>query len=88
MTMNKFLSIFDRAAVFILIGSMVLLLLANIMATNRNHTTGKTNQTYLRATNCFAATSPTKRTPDYVVECYDKAEEATGIKVERYGDGQ
>lgn len=55
--------------------------------TNRNNQTGLTNQFYNRATNCFAATTPTKRTPAYVKECYDKAEAATGIKGERYGDG-
>lgn len=45
-------------------------------------------QTYVRALACMASVSPTRRTPDYVKDCYDKAEAATGQKVERFGDGQ
>lgn len=54
----------------------------------QNRQNGLVSQTYNRATNCFAATSPTKRTPEYVKECYAKAEAATGATVERYGDGR
>lgn len=56
------------------------------LLTNREN--GLVNQYYNRATNCFAATSPTKRTPEYVKECYDQAEKATGVKAERYGDAK
>lgn len=52
-----------------------------------NRQNGLVNQTYVRATNCFASTTPTKRTPNHVKDCYDKAEQATGQKVDRYGDG-
>lgn len=60
----------------------------NREATERNRQLGLVNQAYNRASNCFAATSPTKRTPDHVKECYRLAEEATGVKIERYGDGK
>lgn len=53
-----------------------------------NRQNGLVNQAYNRATNCFAATSPTKRTPEYVKECYTKAEAAAGVKIDRYGDGR
>ena len=52
--------------------------------TNRNNQTGLANQFYGRATNCFAAVTPTERTPEHVQWCYDQAEEATGYKGERY----
>lgn len=51
-----------------------------------NRQNGLVNQAYNRATNCFAATSPTKRTPEYVKDCYNKAEAAAGVTIERYGD--
>lgn len=56
-----------------------------------NRQNGLINQYYNRATNCFAATSPTKRTPEYVKECYAQAEKASGVDpniIERYGDGK
>lgn len=52
---------------------------------------GKVSQAYNRATNCFAATSPTKRTAKYVRACYDAAERDAGVSVGtiiRYGDGR
>lgn len=52
--------------------------------TNRNNQTGLTNQFYNRATNCFAAVTPTERTREHVEWCYDQAEEATGVKARRY----
>jgi len=65
-----------------------IMLISNRLATDRNYRTGLVNQTYQRATNCFAATSPPNRTPQYVKDCYDTAEKATGVKVERYGDAK
>lgn len=54
------------------------------LRTDRNNQTGLANQFYGRATNCFAAVSPTERTREHVNWCYERAEEATGYKGERY----
>lgn len=67
---------------------VIMLLISNRHETLTNRANGLTNQAYARATNCFAATTPTKRTPEYVKECYDKAEAAAGVKIDRYGDAQ
>jgi hypothetical protein len=53
-----------------------------------NRKTGLVNQTYNRVVACLASTSPTQRTPAYVKSCYSKAEAATGVTVEHYGDGE
>lgn len=50
-----------------------------------NRQNGLVNQTYLRASNCFTAVPASDRTAEWVNICYDKAEKATGTKVERYG---
>lgn len=65
--------------------ALVVVAMTQVFLTLGNRQVGKTNQTYIRATNCFAATSPAQRTPEYVAKCYDKAEKATGITIERYG---
>lgn len=66
----------------------IFLLISNRNETLQNRQNGLVSQTYNRATNCFAATSPTKRTPTYVKECYAKAEKATGVTIQHYGDGE
>lgn len=53
-----------------------------------NREIGSVNQTYLRASNCFTAVPAANRTPDYITECYDKAEASTKKTVERYGDAK
>lgn len=72
--------------VFILMGILIVWagIERNQRLTNRNNNTGLTNQFYTRATNCFAAVTPTQRTPEHVKWCYDEAERATGVKGERY----
>lgn len=54
--------------------------------TERNRQQGLVGQTYTRATNCFQAVPAAQRTQEYIHSCYDRAEEATGKKVERYGN--
>lgn len=49
---------------------------------------GKENNSYMRSMNCIASVSPTERTPEYVQECYSKAEQANKVKLERYGNGK
>lgn len=76
-------------AISMVLGALTLVLFMQI--NNRkelliNRQNGLVNQGYNRATNCFAATTPTKRTPEYVKECYDKAEKAAGVTIDRYGD--
>ncbi len=46
------------------------------------------NNAYTRIVACFASTSPTNRTPEYVKACYAEAEQHTGITVKRFGDGR
>lgn len=36
---------------------------------------------------CIFSVNPTRRTPEYVMSCYDEVEKKLGVKVERYGDG-
>lgn len=57
-------------------------------AVDRNYRTGLVNQTYLRSIDCKSSVSPTQRTPEYVKECYNQAEKATSVTVERYGHGK
>jgi len=64
----------------------VVFMFAERSAVDRNYQNGLINQTYNRATNCFAATTPTQRTAEYVKHCYDSAEAATGKQIDRYGD--
>lgn len=78
----------DKTFLWTLIIGIWLITSIQIFVTLGNRNIGKVNQTYNRATNCFAATSPAKRTPEHVKECYDKAELATGTKVDRYGDAK
>lgn len=59
---------------------------SNIQETKINRQNGLVSQTYNRATNCFQAVPVEVRTDEYISSCYDKAEEATGTKIERYGN--
>lgn len=58
---------------------------ASVQETRVNRTNGLTSQTYNRATGCFVAVPYAQRTDEYIHSCYDKAEKATGVKIERYG---
>lgn len=48
---------------------------------------GKQNNTYLRAMACFVSVPASERTPEYIKYCYEKAENTTGAKIDRYGNG-
>lgn len=67
---------------------IMILILGNQQATLTNREVGKVNQTYNRVVACLASVSPTRRTPEYTKQCYDLAEKASGVRVERYGDGR
>lgn len=69
---------------YLTIAFQVALMMINIGNSNRNHVKTLINQTYLRASNCVAAGLPNV-TPEYIEQCYDKAESATGQKIDRYG---
>lgn len=78
-------------AVTMVLGAFVvcmMLLVSNRQETLENREVGKVNQTYTRATNCFAAHNPNERNDQLREACYEKAEKATGVKVDRYGDGR
>jgi hypothetical protein len=78
----------DKHLAWIFIVSLWVVLATQVFLTLGNRAVGKVNQAYGRATNCFAATSPPKRTPEYVKQCYNKAEAATDTRIDRYGDGR
>lgn len=66
---------------------VTIFLLINVRnETLENRRNGLTNQTYVRATNCFAAHNPNQRTPELRETCYNLAEQATGAKIKRYGN--
>lgn len=68
---------------FILVGSAFI---STRQQTERNRQQGLVGQTYNRATNCFLAVPVSQRTVEYIHSCYDRAEKATGKKVERFGN--
>lgn len=78
---------FKLAAPVILVGGFIVtvFVILNYFTVNNNRKTSKTYQTYTRSTNCFLAVPAEMRTLAYINKCYDKAEAATGVKVERYG---
>lgn len=82
--MDKF---FKLVAPVVLVGGFIVtaFVIINYFTINSNRKTSKTYQTYTRSTNCFLAIPAEKRTRAYIDMCYDKAEAATGVKVERYG---
>ena len=45
---------------------------------------GKINNTYHRANSCIITTDPSLRTKETKNACYDMAEKATGVKVDRF----
>lgn len=51
-----------------------------------NRANGKVTQTYTRFIACVTSQAPTVRTHEYTQDCYNKAEAATGTKVEHYGN--
>lgn len=74
---------------FFFIGALMVYtgFVANTQQTERNRQQGLVGQTYNRATNCFLAVPADQRTDEYIDECYNLAEQATGTKVQHFGVG-
>lgn len=73
--------------IFIVFG-LFLVLMANRKA-DLGHRTGIENQAYLRAMYCFGTytSKPVgEREPGYVQKCIKAAEQATGVKLDTFGN--
>lgn len=53
---------------------------------DRNHQTGLENNTYLRTTSCILSVPLEQRTDDYISNCYLRAEKASGVNVDHFGN--
>jgi len=82
-TVNRF------TVLIIVLASLLFAGLAVIFSTQLfNRHIGYKNQAYSIAKLCIISTTPTQRTSEYVTFCYEKAEEMTGVSIERFGDAK
>ena len=65
---------------------IIFVLILTLVMVNKLTTLGKQNHTYLRTEACILSVPLNTRTPDYIQNCYLKAEQFTGTKVDHFGE--